>query len=427
MNLTLKIKKRTQPEWLAWVLVFAPFMLGLLFEFLPLPSVLKYVIDLVWIALVVLICLNLYHNRIMVNKDIQYISLWIAGYLLFTFLIYLFNYQSVLYYLMGIRINFRYYFSFLAFVFFLKKDDIESFLKWFDILFWINAVVMIFQAFIMHLEQDNIGGIFGIASGCNGYTNIFFVIICTKSILYYLAKKENIWLMLSKCGASLLLATISELKFFYLEFLVLIIVSVVISGNSWRKIVVISGGILGIVVFVNILFILFPYFANFSNLAKILEAQTSGYSGDGTIGRLSSIRIITEMFFDTVPKTLFGLGLGNCNTSTIDLFNTPFYEKYGDLRYIWFSTAHVTLETGYIGLLLYVGFFVLLFALAFILLKNNRADNDLCRITIVMSVCAVLIFIYNSSLRSEAGYMIFFILSLPFASMKYHKNGELKE
>lgn len=427
MDLRLRIKKRSQPEWLVWIVVFAPFALGVLFDFLNIPSVFKYLIDVVWLVLVFLVCANLYHRRVIVNPYIKHIAVWIVLYLLFTFFVYIFNYQSVFYYLMGIRNNFRYYFVFLSFVFFLQSDDIESALKWFDILFWINAVIMIYQTLILDFAQDHIGGLFGSESGCDGYTNIFLVIICSKSIIYYLSKKESIWMMLSKCATALFLATLSELKFFYIEFLVLIIVAVVISGNSWRKLIVITGGMLAIVIFVNLLFILFPYFSDLNNIAKIIEYQTAGYSGDGTIGRLSSIRMITEMFFDTLPKMLFGLGLGNCNTSTIDFFNTPFYQQYGGIRYIWFSTAHVTLETGYIGLLFYIGFFVLLFVLAFFMMKSEKVNKDYCRLTIVTVVCSILIFIYNSSLRSEAGYMIYFILSLPFASIKNYENGDMSE
>lgn len=424
MNLSLKIKKRTQPEWLVWLLVFVPFMFGFLFDFLPIPSGLKYIIDVAWVFLLALCCINLYHQRIIISSQMRFIIGWIVAYLLFTFITYVFNYQSVFYYLMGIRNNFRYYFAFISFVFFLEKDDIESYLKIFDIIFWLNSVIMIFQYFALGYERDNLGGIFGTESGCNGYTNIFFVIICAKSIVYYLSKKEKTWVMLSKCGMVLLLSTLSELKFFFVEFVFLLIVSVVFSGNSSRKILVIVSGIAAVVIFANILFALFPYFSNLTSISNLIQHQTEGYSGAGTIGRLSSIKMVTELFLDTVPKVLFGLGLGNCGTSTIEFFKTPFYKEYGDIRYFWFSTAHVTLETGYIGFALFSGFFILIFVLAAIALKRRLVNENYCRLAIVVALSSILIVVYNSSLRTEAAYMIYFILSLPFAVMKNHEGGE---
>lgn len=427
MNLSLRIKKRSQPEWLVLLLIFMPFMFAFLFEFLPIPSGVKYVMDLAWVFLLVLCCLNLYHNRVIVSSEMKFIIGWIIAYLLFTFITYIFNYQSILYYLMGVRTNFRYYFAFISFVFFLEKEDTDSFLKIFDILFWISALLTVFQYFALGYKGDHLGGIFGTGAGCNGYSNIFFIIICAKSIVYYLEKKESTFLMISKCGTVLLLSALSELKFFFIEFIFLLIVSVAFSGNSPRKIVVIISGILAVAVFVNLLFILFPYFSNLTSLSLIIKHQTEGYTGVGTIGRLSAISTVTELFLDTVPKILFGLGLGNCATSTTEIFNTPFFKEHEGLRYIWFSTAHVTLETGYIGFAVFVGFFILVSVLAAIVLKRKKSDPNYCRMAIVIALSSVLVVIYNSSLKTEAGYMIYFFMSLPFIAMKNHKNGELQE
>lgn len=424
MDLKLRIKKRTQPEWLVWLLVFAPFMLGTLFDFLPIPSLVKYVIDVAWVMLVFIAALNIYYQRIKIYSQLKTLSLFILAFLLYTLIIYIFNFQSPFYYLMGVRNNFRFYFAFISFVIFLEEDDISNYLKWYDALFWVNAVVMLFQYFVLGYKQDYLGGLFGTQSGCNGYVNIFFVIICAKSIVYYLGKKENIWYMLLKCGTAMLLATFSELKFFFIEFVVLIMVAVIFSGNSVRKILVVIGGILAVVLFINLLYILFPYFSELNNLAMLIEHQSEGYSGAGTIGRLNSIKIISDTFFDTPFKKLTGLGLGNCDTSTVDFLNTPFYKEHGYLRYFWFSTAHVTLETGYIGFAFFAGFFALIFVLMVIALKKGTVDKNLCRLTLVVSVGAILIVIYNSSLRTEAAYMIYFILSLPFAAMKNKRSGD---
>lgn len=418
MNLQIKIKKRSQPEWLVWLLMFVPLLFGTLFDFLALPMMFKYILDITWVMLLIIAAINLYNKNFLINSNHKALIGWIAGFLLFTFLVYIFNYQSVFYYIMGIRNNFRFYFVFLAFVFFLNSDDIKYYLKVFDIFFWVNAVVMPIQFFVFDYKQDSLGGIFGTQAGCNGYLNIFFVIICAKSVIDYLNKKEKTALVLSKCAISLLLSTFAEIKYFYIEFIVIIVVAVLVTSFSWRKLFVIIGGVFAVIISVNLLTLIFPYFANLISLEEILKSQSEGYSGINTIGRLNAIPTISDIFLDTIPKKLTGLGLGNCDTSNVDFLNTPFYKEYGYLRYFWFSTAHITLETGYIGFTFFAGFYALIVVLSAIEIKKGSPYKVYWQMAIVVAVNSILILIYNSSLRTEVGYLIYFMLALPFALQK---------
>lgn len=426
MDLRLRIKKRTQIEWLVWLLVFVPFSFGLLFDFLPLPNLLKYSIDLVWIILTVTVFINVYRQKVVFDSKLKTAFFWIVSFLLMTFLVYVFNYQSALYYLMGVRNNFRFYMAFLAFAVFLEFDEIKSFIKSYDVLFWINAAVMLFQFIFLGYKQDYLGGLFGTQSGCNGYINIFFVIICANSIVRFLDKCESLWFMLSKCGVALLLATLAEIKFFFIEFVVIIVAAVLVSGNSWRKTVVIIGGVFAVVLFVNLLILIFPYFAELNTFEMLLQNQSKGYTGEDTISRLSAISHVTKLYLNTVVEKLFGLGLGNCDTSNIDFLNTPFYKEHGFIRYFWFSTAHVTLETGLIGFAMFVGFFLLVLVISVILSRKDKKNRVYYNLSTVVSVCCVLIVIYNSSLRTEAAYMIYFILSLPFALQKINNEEKIQ-
>lgn len=418
MNLQIRIKKRSQPEWLVWLLVFVPLLFGTLFDFFALPMVFKYVLDITWVMLLIIAAINFYNRNILINNNHKVLIGWILAFFVFTFLVYIFNYQSVLYYLMGVRNNFRFYFVFISFILFLNAEDIGYYLKVFDAFFWINAVVMPIQYFLFDYKQDSLGGIFGTQSGCNGYLNIFFVIICAKSIIDYLNKNERAVMMLSKCGVSLLLSTFAEIKYFYIEFIVIIITAVLVTSFSWRKLLVIIGGALAVVVAVNLLIIIFPYFSDLFSIEAILESQAKGYSGINTIGRLNAIPTVSEFFLDTIPEKLTGLGLGNCDTSNVDLLNTPFYKEYGYLRYFWFSTAHITLETGYIGFAFFAGFFALIVVLSALEIRKGSPYKTYWQIAIVIAVSSIMIIIYNSSLRTEVGYMIYFILSLPFALQK---------
>lgn len=424
MNLQIKIKKRSQPEWLVWLLVFMPFFFGTLFDFLPLPSLLKYVLDIAWVMLLALFIINIYHERIQMNTNLKIITGWVVSFLIFTFLVYVFNYQSALYYIMGIRNNFRFYFAFIAFIAFLSSDDIKNYLKIFDVLFWVNSVVMLAQYVVFDFKQDSLGGIFGTQAGCNGYVNIFFVIYFARLIVNYLNKEEKTYMMVIKSASLLLLATFAEIKYFYLEFLVIIFVAALVTSFSWRKLLVLAGGAVAVIIFINLLILIFPYFADLVSIEAILKDQSEGYSSAEAVGRLNAIRTMSELFLDTGIQKLTGLGLGNCDTSTVSFLNTPFYQEFGYLRYFWFSTAHITLETGYIGLVFFAGFFVLIAALSANSLKKESENKIYWQLSIVAAVSGILIFIYNSSLRTEAAYMLYFIMSLPFAMQK-EVRGEL--
>ena len=98
-------------------------------------------------------------------------------FLIYTLFDYLFNFQTPLYYLWGVRNTFRFYVSFLLFAVLFDEEDAMGCLKFMDFMFWINAVVSFFQFFVLNLRQDYLGGIFGTERRCNAYTIIFLAII----------------------------------------------------------------------------------------------------------------------------------------------------------------------------------------------------------------------------------------------------------
>ena len=134
---------------------------------------------------------------------------------------------------------------------------------------------------------------------------------------------------------------------------------------------------------------------------------------------MNAIPVINELWLTNGWKQIFGFGLGNCDTSGFAIVNTPFFERFGDLHYTWLSYAMMYLECGWIGLIFYFGFFVLVY------FKIRRIEKNCiptvkayCRIARIMAVLCVVISVYNSSLRTEAGYMAYFVLAVPFAAAK---------
>lgn len=420
-NFTLRIKKRSQPGWLMWLIIMLPFFLGTLNELLGLPWAIRYTLDAAWGVLLVLM---LYAQKRLCWKPVQGILGWICFFLVYTAAVYAVEYQSYLYYLWGVRNNFRFYMAFLAVALFLRLRDIEDYLKIFDILFWINAAVSVFQFFGQGINGDYLGGIFGTEKGANGYTNIFFVIVVTKSMLCYLQKKEKTWACISKCAMALIVAAMAELKFFFAEFVLILALAVLFTDFSWRKFLVIAGGSVAVIGCAALLVVFFPSFEGFFSVEWLYENALSdkGYTSSGDLNRLNAIPQINDLWLKNWSQQLFGYGLGNCDTATFAIVNTPFHEAYGHMHYTWIHYAFMYLECGWIGLIFYFGFFWLTYRKARKVGRYAQGKEKVyCLLAAVVSVCCISVAVYNASLRTEAGYMVYFVLSLPYVIEREQK------
>lgn len=410
-KLTLKIKRRSQPGWLCWLLIVLPFLFGTL----GFPGSLRYTMDAAWFALLVVM---LVYRKSIWWRNLSGLILWVTGFLLFSALAYLPQYQSGLYYLWGVRNNFRYYAAFFAFCVFLSGSDVEGYFRLFDKLFWINLIVSVVQFVFLGKEGDYLGGIFGTQKGGNGYTNIFFCIILTKSIIYYLEKKESLRTCAWKFAAAMVVAAMAELKFFFAEAVLILILAVLFTDFSWRKVLIIAGGLAGVAAGAALLVVIFPDFAGFFTGRWLWNNAVSaaGYTSSGDMNRLNAIGVSNELFLKNGWMRLFGMGMGNCETSAFAFLNSPFFERFGALHYTWMSHAMMYLECGWTGLAFYFGFFLLVyFRAGKIERTGGRRIKSHCLIARMMAVLCMVIAIYNSSMRTEAGYMAYFVLAVPFA------------
>lgn len=412
-NKRLLVQKRSLPECLTYVIFIMPFLLSFLQDFIGLPSFVKYIIDVCWFG--VLISL-LFVRRVYLKRETAPIVSVVLVFFLLSLIVYLFNYQSPFYFLWGVRNNFRFYVAFIAFTVYFNEDDANACLKFMDVLFWFNAVVALFQFFVLGYEQDYLGGVFGVGRGCNGYLLVFFTIVVTKSVLSFFSRKENAIVCFLKCATAMLIATMAELKFFFVMFVIILIVASAITKFSWRKVVIyIISGLF--VMFASVLLVEFfgeNRSLSFDNILSLISA--SNYSSSRDLGRFSALPTISRFYLTEPIEKIFGLGLGNCDTSAFAICNTPFYLSHSYLNYTWLSSAFLFLETGYVGLIIYLLFFVVCFLFAYRKKKSGSGNEMLCQIGMIMSVVCVFLTFYNSSLRMEIGYMAYFALALPFIS-----------
>ena len=414
-NGKLNIAKRSIFEWLTLCLFLMPFFFPTLQEFLGIPSIIRYTLDIVWVSITVFL---LFRNKIELDKRLIPFFILICCFIIYTVIIYLFNFQSPIYYLWGFRNNFRFYFAFIAFSMFCCEEDAEKCLKFMDILFWINADVSVFQFFVLGYQQDFLGGIFGVERGCNGYSILFFSIVISKSVLRFMRKEEHLFNCGAKCAVALIISSMAEIKYFFILFMIIILLSAGMTSFSWRKMVLIFVFAL-IIAFAGSLLTLFHGENSNVSIERILElAFTSNYSSGKDLSRLFAIPTISNDIMTNNMQRLFGFGLGNCDASSFQICNTPFFEKYSYLHYNWFSNAFMFLETGIVGFLIYLSFFVMCFVYAFKRQKENGTNSFYCQMASIISVICIFVVFYNASLRTEAGYMAYFVLALPIISEK---------
>lgn len=412
----ISIEKKNVPQWIIFFILFYPFAFGLLTETLRLPSFIKFASDAFLAFLCVVFVLR---GQLKINKKNLPLVIAVSAFFVYTLVVYCFNFQSPFYYLWGLRNTFRFYIAFFFFITYIDDASAKDYLCLFDILFWINFFVSLFQFFFMGVRQDYLGGIFGTRGGTNGFTLIFFCIIITRSLILYFNGMEKTHKSLLKIIASLLIAAMAEMKFYFLAFIIMLIIASAITKFTKKKFFLILISILFIAIGVTLLSFLFDEFDNFISIESIIESATKeNYSSANDINRLSAIFTLAKNYITSIPSRLFGLGLGNCDTSEIPMFNSVFYQNHSSLHYTWFSSAILFLETGIIGLVLYFSIFFICIALAHKNIKQRKGNLVFCQMTIIMAVMCCIITVYNSSLRLECGYMAYFVLTLPFISVE---------
>ena len=393
---------------LYWSIIM-PILTGLSFV----PAIIKYGADILWIGLV--IC-TLRRRRLTISKNIKTMVILVASLFSYAILVHLMYFQSAFYFLWGFRNLFRFYIAFFAFVEFLNENNVEKWFSFVDRIFWINVLLSTFQFAFLNVRQDYLGGVFGIGGGTNGYTVVLLCIVVVRHICLAFELKESLWNCMWICIAALLVSAMAELKVFFVLLVLILLVAAVLTKFSFKKVALMI--IASFAAFVGTQILVYWFgFENFFSISGVLEYATRAsysHSTAGDVNRLSAIPTLNRLILDTPIQRLCGLGLGNCDTSGFAIFNTPFFFKYSYLHYTWFTAPKMYLETGYVGLIMYIMFFVLCLWKTYIAFYSKKGKRIYCQMAIIMAlICCVLSF-YNASLSYEAAYMLYYILALPF-------------
>ena len=399
-------------------LIYAQIIYNCIIKFaitnLHVPYSANYLTDIFTFLIIIKVLMELQSRKTQVKIGLPVFI--ITALFLVTILGFIINRQSIFLYIWGFRNNFRFYVFFIGCVVLLKKKDIDVIFKILLFFSMVNVVVATIQYFAFGIQQDSLGGIFGTELGANGYLNIFLCVVTIIAIVLFIYKKISTSLLLVTIFSNVYIAALSELKMFFIELVIIIVCLVIFSKPSRKIFLVVSFCILVLYGGTQVLYKLFPVFQGFFNITTILASGNS-YATGTDLGRFTATKTITSMFLsDDRFKYLFGLGLGSAETSQISLFTSKFFIQYGlILHYTWLSSAIMLIENGWVGLTCYLSFFLSIIYSSFKIRKNNKEIFSYCIMAQIFAVLCLIIVFYNSSLRTEAGYIAYFMLSLPFA------------
>jgi len=405
-----------KPELFVFCCLGSALLSSFLTQVLHFPSAIKYLTDACCAALLVFLIRDLKKDR----EARKSCLLWFVGlFFLYSFLTFVTNWQSIFYYLWGVRNLFRFYVFFFACKQYLDEKSISGLIRCLEIVFWINALLAFIEYFFFHLEQDNLGGLFGTEAGCNSALNVFFVVFFILCLVSYQYKKMS----LIKAGVyfaiMLVISAMAELKFFFVESVLLLAVLPFFWKFSRKQLFLILLAVAGVMVGVGLLIWIYPNFRGAFSLRRMFASASagSGYTGTGDYNRLNVIGKSNQLFLTTFPRKLFGLGLGNCDYAEGKAFlTTPFFIENSTCHYTWLVTAMLYLEQGFVGLAVYFGFFILslLFLVRKCLSSSDIDEKMYLEISILTGLAMMMLAVYDSSLRNYVAFLPFAFLSFGF-------------
>lgn len=323
--------------------------------------------------------------------------------------------------LWGIRNTFRFFFFGYACASILNREDIDCFFRlffWFQVL---NLGVSIVQ-YAMGFDGDHLGGIFGTVTGCNGYTNVFFCILLAYYSLAFVDGREGLWKFVFVAASTLVIAALAELKLFYFEAAAIVIFAVVCRVNKPRSVLLLLVALVAFFIALQVFSVVFPsayqMLTNFDELMGYSTDNTGAVAGYN-ISRINAFSDINQFIFHgNLSLNLFGVGFGNAGYSQYSIFTSAFYGVYGYLNYLFFTTQTWFIETGYVGFGLLITQFVALCVYCGRWAKRLPEESFYFRLVQIVAIITILCFWYNQTLRVEAAYLTFLVLSTPYIVLK---------
>lgn len=389
--------------------IFLVLFEGILIDVFKFPSAIKYLTDILTLLIFLLSFKRI--NRTIPKLKMNILLGIIGIYFIYSIFSITIGMSGLFLSFWGMRNIFRFYLFYLSCIATLDNDDFKKAIINLKKVYVLNFLLVLVQYFIFHYKMDYLGGIFGITKGCNGSLNLFIIIMLCIVFVEYLNNKSNITNLGLYIVSSFIIAGLAELKVIYFEIVVMAIVLLFIKKPSFRTLLIgvglFGGMVIGLKVMENIFPDAYKVIADWRNIDIYLS---SSWFGQIEITRMTAFDIITNKFFDNkFYIILIGLGLGSCEETSFKI--SQFAQNYGYMNYKRYSFAMKYLETGAIGLLLFVMIFLIILIFA---LKNRKKNNkSIYAQTIILLIPFVFLNIwYNESCTLEIAYLLYFILSV---------------
>lgn len=376
-------------------------------ELFPSINLLKWLSDIIIFPLFLIILLS--KEIFLPKKPLFICCISLFFFSLFSFII--FSNESILIYLWGFRNTFKYFIFWWLCISYLKPEDLIIFFKILVFFIFINTPIMIYQYAVMNLFFDFIGGLQGTITGVNGAINCQLVLVSVITLALIQKEKKNYPIVILIISCCFIQATLSELKAFFLEFMIIIVSSLFFAKNRKPLILVSIASLFILSTAITYLGIFYSNTVNFFDINSILHYSQTGYGETNSmIDRSTGIPIINNMFLNTTLKHLFGIGLGAADPS---IFITSNFQSVNSFWNIGFFTyAALYLGVGIIGLSLYLLFFLIILFLC----KKKTDLSAIIATTLSLTSCFLIY--YNSSMRLDCAIPIFAFLAFPFLRNK---------
>ena len=403
----LRIKYKTILHWVFWICLLQ----GFISDYAGFRQI-NYLCDAFLLCLlIVMVCRGqMPVPRIRRNTEMAAVAAFAAVVVAGWFL----NDFSVMRALWGLRNYGRFFLFYGMLLICWDQEDVakveESFIK----VFPVHMVLVTIQYLAEGLEQDRLSGLFGRIVGGNAGLLIYLSIVFCIALCRYQYGKISLSRFLVFLSLMLVNAALSELKFFFVLVVLLVMWYLFIVRRKGKGMMLALSFAAALYIGLQIFYAVFPEWANYLTLDNILTilSDQEVYATKYDIGRTAVFSKMTPMIVDWAGRDalFFGIGLGNGDYSDgFRMLNSAFFHVYQDTHYTWLSLGYLFAETGYLGTIAYVSFFAILEVKAIAAYqKNNSYYNMLGTFFPLMFMCILL---YNASLRSNFAYMAFAVLT----------------
>lgn len=385
---------------------------GFLIDDLHAPQIIQYLADYVNLLLLMnlLLCPR---KKLEVLKKLKLPLAVMCSILLLNLFSSVANQSGLIHFLWGLRINLRFLVVFVASAVYFDKSAVKAVRK---LLYFIVAMETVFcfsQYVLLGIRGDLVGGTFG--DHGTGMILTFFSIVFLFVSCLHMEKKAS----LSTCVLILLLGVgvcaIGEGKAIVVFDAAVFLCIFLFSKRLSQKFQIVLFSALGILLATYLIGIFYSGFSNFFQLSVMQKYLTQGGYGNAQINRLNGIQIISKYL--TPLQQWIGVGLGNAASSQFPDLIGVYYQQYKNLCVDWFAFSYYYMESGIIGLVLYLAFFVSCYLAYRKIDKVHRSVGRLFEFTMVL-ICLMSAF-YASIIKTEyLGYLIYALLALPFALAK---------